>query len=49
MPQLSGKYEITAIDAKWMDLAKESTSIEVGLEANDVKVVQLSMTWIPVA
>ena len=40
--------DLFEIDAKWMELAKESTTIEVGLEANDVKVVQLSLTWIPV-
>ena len=41
--------EVIEIDAKWMDLAKESSPIAVGLEASDVKVVQMSLTWIPVA
>jgi len=40
--------EVIEIDAKWMDRAKESTTIEVGLESSDVKVVQLSLTWVPV-
>jgi hypothetical protein len=31
-----------------MDLAKDSSTIEVGLESSDVKVVQLTLTWIPV-
>ena len=40
--------ELTDIDARWMGLAKQSTTISVGLEANDVKVTQLSATWIPI-
>ena len=40
--------EIIEIDRKWMDLAKDSSTIEVGLESSDVKVVQLTLTWIPV-
>jgi uncharacterized protein YlxW (UPF0749 family) len=39
--------EVIDIDARWMDLAKESTTIEVGLESSDVKVAQLALTWIP--
>ncbi|MFK8023751.1 MAG: helicase HerA-like domain-containing protein [Ilumatobacter sp.] len=40
--------DVTEIDAKWMDTAKDVTTLEVGLEASDVKVTQLSLTWIPV-
>ncbi len=40
--------EIIEIDRKWMDLANDSSTIEVGLESSDVKVVQLTLTWIPV-
>ncbi len=39
--------EVTEIDATWMGLAKEITSIEVGLEKTDVKVTQLVCAWIP--
>jgi hypothetical protein len=40
--------EVIEIDAKWMELAKESATIEIGLESSDVKIVQLSLTWVPV-
>ncbi len=40
--------EVMDIDAEWMSTAKEITTMEVGLEASDVKVVQLSLTWVPV-
>ncbi len=40
--------EATEIDAKWMELAKDITTLNVGLEKTDVKVTQLVCAWIPV-
>ena len=39
--------EVTEIDAAWMERAKKIETLEVGLERNDVKVVQMALTWIP--
>jgi hypothetical protein len=41
--------EVTDIDAKWMGIAKNITTLPVTLEKSDVKVTQLSLVWIPVA
>ena len=41
--------EITDIDAKWMGIAKNITTLPVTLEKSDVKVTQLSLVWIPVS
>ena len=35
------------IDAAWMERGKRIETLEVGLERNDVKVVQMALTWIP--
>jgi hypothetical protein len=40
--------DVTDIDAKWMALAKNVTTMPVSLERTDVKVTQLSLVWIPV-
>jgi hypothetical protein len=40
--------EVTDIDAKWMTMAKQITTMAVGLERTDVKVTQLALAWIPV-
>ena len=40
--------ELTEIDARWMDLAKQVDTLEVGLEKTDVKVTQLALAWMPV-
>ena len=40
--------DIAEIEERWIELAEDVTTIAVGLEANDVKVAQLSLTWIPV-
>ena len=40
--------EVAEITQRWSDVAEDVTEITVGLEANDVKVVQLSLTWLPV-
>ena len=40
--------EVTDIDAKWMAMAKQITTLPVGLERTDVKVTQLALVWIPV-
>ncbi len=40
--------EVTDIDAKWMAMAKQITTLPVGLERTDVKVTQLALGWIPV-
>ena len=40
--------EVTDIDAKWMSTAKNTSTLQVGLERTDVKVTQLSLVWIPV-
>jgi len=39
--------EVIDIDAKWMELAKEITTLDVGLEKTDVKVTQLVCAWLP--
>ena len=41
--------EITEIDARWMGLAKNLTTVPVTLERSDVTVAQLSLAWLPVA
>ncbi len=41
--------EVTDIDAKWMGIAKNITTLPVTLEKSDVRVTQLSLVWIPVA
>ena len=40
--------DVTDIDAKWMEAAKNVTELKVGLERTDVKVTQISLVWIPV-
>ena len=41
--------EISEIDARWMSLAKNLTTVPVMLERTDVTVAQLSLAWLPVA
>ena len=41
--------EVTDIDAKWMNVAKDITTVPIPLEKSDVKVTQLCLVWIPVA
>lgn len=41
--------EVMDIDAKWMDTAKSIDQMSVGLEATDVKVAQIALTWLPVS
>ncbi|MFK7917151.1 MAG: helicase HerA-like domain-containing protein [Ilumatobacter sp.] len=41
--------EVMEIDEKWMDTAKSVEQLSVGLEASDVKVAQISLTWVPVS
>jgi len=40
---------VTDIDAKWMAIAKNITTLPVTLEKSDVKVTQLALVWLPVA
>ncbi|MGA9279307.1 hypothetical protein, partial [Ilumatobacter sp.] len=40
--------EVAEITDTWIDLVNDTTTLAVGLEANDVKVTQISLTWIPV-
>ena len=40
--------DVVEIDERWMNTAKEITQLSVGLEATDVKVAQISLTWVPV-
>jgi Helicase HerA, central domain len=40
--------DVTAIDAKWMDVAKDTETLTVGLEKSDVKVTQIALAWLPV-
>jgi len=46
--EIEVEEDVTEIDAKWMDTAKELTSLSVGLEKTDVKVAQLVLAWVPV-
>ena len=39
--------EVTSIDAVWMERATKNETMEIGLERNDVKVVQLALAWVP--
>jgi Helicase HerA, central domain/Bacterial protein of unknown function (DUF853) len=50
LEELEGELtqEVTDIDAKWMSTAKNISTLQVGLERTDVKVVQLALVWIPV-
>ena len=41
--------ELIEIDERWMETAKEITELQVGLEASDVKVAQISLTCLPVS
>ncbi len=41
--------DVSEIGEKWDALAAEVTTLEVGLERTDVKVIQLALAWIPVA
>ena len=41
--------EVTQIDAEWLAVAKDITTMPVTLERVDVKVVQLSLVWIPIS
>jgi hypothetical protein len=41
--------ELTEIDARWMERAKQITSIVVPLERSDVKVTSLALAWVPVS
>lgn len=40
--------EIIEIDVKWMEVGKNITTLNVGLEKTDVKVTQLVCAWVPV-
>jgi hypothetical protein len=40
--------EVTEIDARWMGIAKNITTVAVSLERTDVRVSQLALAWIPV-
>ncbi len=41
--------EIVEIDERWMTTAKKVEMLSIGLEASDVRVAQISLTWIPVS
>ena len=41
--------EMTNIDAKWMGIAKNITTLPITLEKSDVNITQLCLVWIPVA
>jgi hypothetical protein len=41
--------DVTEIDTKWMELAKQTDTIQVGLEKTDIKVTELVLAWLPVA
>lgn len=45
--ELQLEADVVEIDAKWMALGKEITSIKIGLEKTDVKVAQLVCAWVP--
>ncbi|MCY7299071.1 MAG: hypothetical protein LH616_07665, partial [Ilumatobacteraceae bacterium] len=51
MEDLEGELtqEVTDIDAKWIGIAKNITTLPVTLEKSDVKVTQLSLVWVPVS
>jgi hypothetical protein len=46
--ELELEEEITEIDARWMEVGKNVTTLTVGLEKTDVKVTQLVCAWLPV-
>ena len=39
--------ELTEIDARWMDKAKQITTVAIPLERTDVKMTHLALAWIP--
>ncbi len=41
--------EVGEIEDRWIEAANETSELSVGLEATDVKVAQISLTWIPVS
>ena len=41
--------EIAEIEDRWIETAGETTELSVGLEASDVKIAQISLTWLPVS
>ena len=48
--QLQGdlENEMTAIDVRWSQTAKEIGTVEIPLEKTDVKVTQIVLAWVPV-
>jgi hypothetical protein len=40
--------DVTEIDARWMNAAKEITTMQVPLERSDVKITQICLVWVPV-
>ncbi len=47
--ELDLEEEVTEIDARWMGLAKETSTLQVPLEKTDIKVTELVLAWLPVA
>ncbi|HEX4981982.1 MAG TPA: hypothetical protein VFV63_09800, partial [Ilumatobacteraceae bacterium] len=41
--------DLTAIDARWVALAKDITTTSIALERTDVKVRELVLAWVPVS
>jgi hypothetical protein len=39
--------DVTEIDARWMEAAKQIETMEVGLEKSDISVSQLVLAWVP--
>ena len=46
--ELDLEQEVTEIDARWMALAKQTDTLQIGLEKTDVKVAELVLAWLPV-
>jgi hypothetical protein len=46
--ELDLEQDVSEIDARWMERAKAVDSIQIGLEAADVKITQLVLAWLPV-
>jgi hypothetical protein len=39
--------DVTAIDAKWFELAKRTTTLTIPLERADVQITAIALAWIP--
>ena len=49
--QLQGELEneMAAIDVRWESVAKQTSTVDIGLERADIRITQVVLAWLPVA